>query len=117
MDFEGGDWPIVTDIDCVPPSPRLLSGCLSPVAVELGSDSTTTSNSGAPGVLLHTIPLPFVNDPDASSLPTTTSDFRLDDRTTKSIAARNRILIRHNQGGKLDAQLFSARSGRGSCWT
>ena len=117
IDCVYGDWPVAIDIDSVPPSPRLLSWCLSPVAVELGYDISTTSNGGARCVLLHTIPLPFTDGPDASSLPTTISNFRLDDRTTKSIPARNTILSNRNHGVKIELPIFSTGSGRESCWT
>ena len=82
-----------------------------PVAVELGPDSSTSGNGGATSMLLHTVPLPFMNDPEASSLSISINAFRLDDRTTKSIAASNRIPSHPNQGGKIDARIFSASQG------
>ena len=58
-----------------------------PVVAKLGSDSSTSSNGGAPSMLLHTAPLPFFDGRDASQLSTFINGFRLDDRITNSIAA------------------------------
>ncbi len=81
------------------------------MAVELGSDSSTSSNGGAPSVLLYTVPLSFIDDPDASQLSSSISVFQLHDRTTKSIAAYNRIPSHHNPGGKIDPRF--SRLARG----
>ncbi len=82
MDYEVDDWSVAIDIGSVPPSSacRILSWAL-PVAVELGSDISTSSNGGTPSLLLHTVPLPFFDDPDASQLSTSINGFRLDDCT------------------------------------
>ena len=89
---------------------RLPSWCLSPVAVELGSDSSTSSNGSAPRMLPHTVLMPFIWDLE-TSLSTSINCFRRHDRATKSIAAHSRILSRYNQGGKLATRCFSASSG------
>lgn len=119
VDYEGDDYSVAIDIDSVPPSqlcmPSPRHGAF-PVAVELGPDSSTSSNDGAPSMLLHTVPLPFIDAAEASSLSTSINSFRLDDRTTKYIAAFNRIPSHYNQGGIFDARIFSAGPGRESCW-
>src|SRR5258706_15601706 len=38
----------------------------SPAVVKLGSDSFASSNDGAPSMPPHNIPLPFIDDPQAS---------------------------------------------------
>ena len=86
----------------------------SPVAVELSSDSSTSSKGGAPSMLRHTVPLPFIGDPEASSLSTSINGFRLDDHTTKSMTASNWTPSHHSQGSKIDARFFSTSSGRES---
>ena len=72
-----------------------------PVAVELGSDSSISSNNGAPSMLPHGVPLPFIDDPETSN---SINGFRLDDRTTKSIAAYNRTDSHSIQGERIGAR-------------
>ena len=72
MGCEDGDGSVATGIDIVPlfsaacrtttlhPSQRV------PLAVELGSDHSTSGNDGAPSMLPRTVPLSFINDPEAS---------------------------------------------------
>ena len=77
----------------------------------LGPDISTTSNGHSQCTPLHAVSLPFIDDPETSPLPTSIDCFRLYDRTTKSIAARIRILISHDQGGTLDVRGFLAGGG------
>ena len=113
VDREGIDWSSVTDIHHVPPFQPLVPD--PRIAGALGPDSPTTSNGDSYCIRLHAIPLPFIDDPEASLLPTSIDCFRLHNRTTKSMAARNKMLSSHDQGRKLDARCFSASSGLESC--
>ena len=67
MGCQGGDWPVAIGIDIAPPFNRACTrhGGL-PIAVELGSDSSTSGNGGASSVLSRTVPLPFIDDPETS---------------------------------------------------
>jgi len=66
VDYDDDNWSVAADIDSVPPSrPRAPSpAASSPVAVELGSVSSTAGSDGVPACskLLHTVPLPFLDD-------------------------------------------------------
>jgi hypothetical protein len=70
-DYDDDDnWSVVADIDSVPPSrlrppsPAVPVKSPSPivVVVELDSVSSITSSGVAPSQLLHTVPLPFLDD-------------------------------------------------------
>ena len=72
MGCDGGDWSVAIGIDIVP---IISSACRTatstrhgaiPVAVELRFDSSTSSNDAAPSLPLHTTPLPFIDDSEAS---------------------------------------------------
>ena len=73
VDGDDDNWSVAVDIDCVPPSQLCVppSSAVSvkaapavPVELELGSASvsSTTSSGAAPSKLLHTVPLPFLDD-------------------------------------------------------
>jgi hypothetical protein len=76
VDYDDDNWSVAVDIDsvppsqlCAPPSPAVSAVPVmtsSPVPVELGSVSvsvgSTTSSGGAPSKMLHTVPLPFLDD-------------------------------------------------------
>ena len=71
-----------------------------PSAVDLRSDCSTASSDGTPSMLPHTTPLPFTDDLKPRSLSTSMNGFQLDDLTTKSIVAYNRIHSHHSQREK-----------------
>ena len=73
VDGDDDNWSVAVDIDCVPPSQLCVppspavsvkAAPVVPVELELGSASvsSTTSSGGAPSKLLHTVPLPFLDD-------------------------------------------------------
>src|SRR5258706_8646355 len=99
-----GSWRLILILSYPFSSPCHKATCTShgafPRSSRVGSDSPTSSSDGAPSMLPHTNPLPFIDDPEASSLSTSINGFRLDDRTTESITAYNWIHNHHNQGEK-----------------
>ena len=63
-------------------------------------------------MLLRTVPLPFIGDPEASSLSTSIHGFRLDDGATKYIVASSRVHSHHNQEFKINARYFQPARGQ-----
>ena len=103
----------ISTVSHLPRSPcSLLLRRLSPVAAASDPETSTSNNFGTPRMLSHTVPLPFIYNPEAPSLSTSINGFRLDDRSTKSIAASNRAPSNHNQAGKRDAQFLSLLGAR-----
>ena len=79
----------------------------SPIAAELDSGNSTSSNGGALRMLLNTIPVAFISNPEASSLSASINGFRPDDQTTNPIATYNQIPNHHGQGAKSTLNFLS----------
>ena len=97
MDCEDDNWSFAVSIESCPTLSAVSIHPL-PVAVDLGSDSSTTSNrvyrSG-----FFTSPTLSIDVAEASSLSTSVNGFQLDNRTfttTKSVVATSWVLTRRN---------------------